>query len=47
MTDEMPGESIGLSAVLQVATMMAAAAITAPKSGGQLLLAGKRASSRP
>jgi uncharacterized ferredoxin-like protein len=36
-------EAIGLAAVRQVATLMAAAAITAPKSGGQLFLAGKPA----
>lgn len=34
---------VAISAVRQVATLMAAAAITAPKSGGQLLLAGKPA----
>jgi uncharacterized ferredoxin-like protein len=34
-------QSIGAAAVRQVATLMAAAAITAPKSGGQLFLAGK------
>ena len=38
MTDQ---QSIGAAAVRQVATLMAAAAITAPKSGGQLFLAGK------
>lgn len=44
MTGRRPdSESIGLAAVRQVATAMAAAAITAPKSGGQLLLAGKPA----
>jgi uncharacterized ferredoxin-like protein len=37
------GESIGLAAVRHVATLMAGAAITAPKSGGQLFLAGKPA----
>ena len=36
-------EAIALSAVRQVANLMAAAAITAPKSGGQLFLAGKPA----
>jgi uncharacterized ferredoxin-like protein len=36
-------QSIGAAAVGQVATLMAAAAITAPKSGGQLFLAGKPA----
>lgn len=35
-TDEAAAAAVG-----QVATMMAAAAITAPKSGGQLMLAGK------
>jgi len=34
-------QAIGVAAVRQVATLMAAAAITAPKSGGQLFLAGK------
>jgi uncharacterized ferredoxin-like protein len=36
-------QSVELAAVRQVATLMAAAAITAPKSGGQLFLAGKPA----
>jgi hypothetical protein len=36
-------EAIAVAAVRQVATLMAAAAITAPKSGGQLFLAGKPA----
>jgi uncharacterized ferredoxin-like protein len=36
-------QAIGVAAVRQVATLMAAAAITAPKSGGQLFLAGKPA----
>ncbi len=36
-------EAIAAAAVRQVATLMAAAAITAPKSGGQLFLAGKPA----
>jgi len=35
------GDAIRIAAVRQVATLMAAAAITAPKSGGQLFLAGK------
>jgi uncharacterized ferredoxin-like protein len=35
--------AIGVAAVRQVATLMAAAAITAPKSGGQLFLAGRPA----
>jgi len=35
-------EQLRADTVLQVAKLMAAAAITAPKSGGQLLLAGKR-----
>ena len=34
-------QAIGVAAVRQVATLMAAAEITAPKSGGQLFLAGK------
>jgi uncharacterized ferredoxin-like protein len=34
-------DGIAISAVRQVATLMAAAAITAPKSGGQLMLGGK------
>src|SRR5436190_23873601 len=34
-------DAIAADAVRQVATLMAAAAITAPKSGGQLFLAGK------
>lgn len=34
-------ESIRADTVRQVAKLMAAAAITAPKSGGQLFLAGK------
>jgi uncharacterized ferredoxin-like protein len=37
------GEAIPLDAVRQAAVLMAAAAITAPKSGGQLFLAGKPA----
>jgi uncharacterized ferredoxin-like protein len=42
MTGEDRGQdAIGVTAVCQVATLMAAAAITAPKSGGQLFLAGK------
>jgi uncharacterized ferredoxin-like protein len=36
-------QAISAAAVRQVATLMAAAAITAPKSGGQLFLAGKPA----
>jgi uncharacterized ferredoxin-like protein len=36
-------DAIALGAVRQVANLMAAAAITAPKSGGQLFLAGKPA----
>jgi uncharacterized ferredoxin-like protein len=44
MTGEHPHHAaIGVAAVRQVATLMAAAAITAPKSGGQLFLAGKPA----
>jgi uncharacterized ferredoxin-like protein len=34
-------DGVAISAARQVATLMAAAAITAPKSGGQLFLAGK------
>lgn len=47
MSGDQPGsgktvsEEIGPAAVRQIATLMAAAAITAPKSGGQLFLAGK------
>ncbi len=41
MTVEQSQDDIRLAAVQQVATLMAAAAITAPKSGGQLFLAGK------
>lgn len=36
-------DGVAISAARQVATLMAAAAITAPKSGGQLFLAGKPA----
>jgi uncharacterized ferredoxin-like protein len=44
MTGQHPDQqSIGAAAVRQVATVMAAAAIIAPKSGGQLFLAGKPA----
>jgi uncharacterized ferredoxin-like protein len=44
MTGAQPNQqNIGAAAVRQVATLMAAAAITAPKSGGQLFLAGKPA----
>ena len=39
--DHLQGDAIRIAAVRQVATLMAAAAITAPKSGGQLFLAGK------
>jgi uncharacterized ferredoxin-like protein len=35
------GDAIAVTAVRQAAVLMAAAAITAPKSGGQLMLAGK------
>ncbi|HEY3089325.1 MAG TPA: DUF2148 domain-containing protein [Jatrophihabitantaceae bacterium] len=41
--DQLDQQAIGVAAVRQVATLMAAAAITAPKSGGQLFLAGKPA----
>lgn len=39
--DPLAAEALRLDAVRQVASLMAAAAITAPKSGGQLMLAGK------
>ena len=42
MTDgQLDQQALAVAAVRQVATLMAAAAITAPKSGGQLFLAGK------
>src|SRR5438034_114282 len=41
MTDHLDYDSLRADTVRQVAKLMAAAAITAPKSGGQLLLAGK------
>src|SRR5712691_8364417 len=41
MTDHLDYDSIRADTVRQVAKLMAAAAITAPKSGGQLFLAGK------
>lgn len=41
MTDHLDYEAIRADTVRQVAKLMAAAAITAPKSGGQLFLAGK------
>jgi uncharacterized ferredoxin-like protein len=41
--DQRDQQAIGVAAVRQVATLVAAAAITAPKSGGQLFLAGKPA----
>ena len=40
-TDRGQPDTIARDAARQVATLMAAAAITAPKSGGQLMLAGK------
>lgn len=44
MTDHSSSDDgVAIGAVRQVATLMAAAAITAPKSGGQLFLAGKPA----
>ena len=44
MTENEPSDDgVAITAVRQVATLMAAAAITAPKSGGQLFLAGKPA----
>jgi hypothetical protein len=39
--ERLDADTIRADAVHQEATLMAAAAITAPKSGGQLLLAGK------
>ena len=41
MTDHLDYDAIRVETVQQVAKLMAAAAITAPKSGGQLFLAGK------
>src|SRR5437868_5288773 len=41
MTEHLDYDSLRADTVRQVAKLMAAAAITAPKSGGQLLLAGK------
>src|ERR1700722_16378924 len=41
MTGALGYDDIRVTAVRQVAQLMAAAAITAPKSGGQLFLAGK------
>ena len=41
MTDHLDYDSLRADTVRQVAKLMAAAAITAPKSGGQLFLAGK------
>jgi uncharacterized ferredoxin-like protein len=41
MTDYIDYDSLRADTVRQVAKLMAAAAITAPKSGGQLFLAGK------
>src|SRR5436853_382030 len=41
MTDHLDYDSLRADTIRQVAKLMAAAAITAPKSGGQLLLAGK------
>src|SRR5438034_821435 len=38
---QLDSDAIATDAVRQVATLLAAAAITAPKSGGQLFLAGK------
>ena len=42
MTDPIGYDALRVETVVQVAKLMAAAAITAPKSGGQLFLAGKR-----
>src|SRR3989440_12461796 len=41
MTDHLDYDSLRADTVRQVAKLMAAAAITAPKSGGQLFLQGK------
>src|SRR2546421_7403495 len=41
MTDHLDYEELRADTVRQVAKLMAAAAITAPKSGGQLFLVGK------
>jgi uncharacterized ferredoxin-like protein len=41
MTDHLDYDSIRVDTVRQIAKLMAASAITAPKSGGQLFLAGK------
>jgi uncharacterized ferredoxin-like protein len=41
VTDHLDYEALRAETVLQVAKLMAGAAITAPKSGGQLFLAGK------
>jgi hypothetical protein len=43
MTNNLDPGATGSAAVRQVANLMAAAAVTAPKSGGQLFLAGKPA----
>src|SRR3954453_92415 len=41
MTEHLDYDTIRVDTVMQVAKLMAGAAITAPKSGGQLFLAGK------
>ena len=41
MSDTLGYDELRAATVRQVAQLMAAAAITAPKSGGQLFLAGK------
>ena len=41
MTEHLDYDAIRADTVRQVAKLMAAAAITAPKSGGQLFIAGK------
>jgi hypothetical protein len=46
MTGTIGYEELRSATVRQVAQLMAAAAITAPKSGGQLFLAGRPGSSR-
>lgn len=47
MSGTLGHDDIRAATVRQVAQLMAAAAITAPKSGGQLFLAGSRISWRP
>jgi len=47
MTEHLDYDAIRADTVRQVAKLMAASAITAPKSVGQLFIAGNRTSSRP